>query len=515
MDEQERNGYQAEKKALIEANRAYWSGTDEVSAREEWIYVYHCLPHEFGYSVHEDIVAKGLQEKERLPVAVITDGHGDELLDELDASFGFEESRHVFYSKFDSAAGEERVNEAAMRLTDETYGDKAKLAELEYRGIACGDVLHDYILRKNEGEVFDCFEVSKEQYFKLLKSALAMIDKAYEMFSERKPAYIVTSECLFIKGLVASVAREYGAKVLVISNDYPDTVMRILPGRALFKELKTTEFFTRQVEAYLEQGVPEEAGEKDLFVYEGPQDAKPVNLLERLGISNGKKNVFILMRIFSDVPREGHHHHFFYEYNDWFLSTLKMIKEIPDVNWIIKDHPMSPRYKQDAYVKKVFLEHKTPNMYWCDRTLTGIELKDIADCIITCVGEAAMEYWAYGVPTITVSTAYFSNWGISYNMKTLEEYENTLKHIGDLKKPPEQSAKRARECLLALKHMGRSEDELACLFLEARKKQLESYKTGGNDSDVKTFCEKYIELLKKTGIQSSTIYQLTRVYDVK
>lgn len=515
MDAQVENELQAGKKALIAENRRYWKDHQrEVSRADQWLYIYHGLSSNFEYAVHEDIVALGVQEQEHLPIAVVTYGCGDEQLDDLDASFGLQEIRHLFYSKFKDAESEQKTLAEAKRLASFTYGKKDAFLQLTYRGIKCGDAVYDEILKKHAGEAFDCFDISEEQFCKHIKNALSVIDKAYEMLRDKPPAYLVTSEPINTKGLFVSVAYSMGAKILVASNDSPDITMQVLPGRISVLENMPSICLRRMVEEYLKRETLRPLEHDDLFVYDGKRQDKDA-LFQQLGVANGKKNVFILPHIMNDCPR-GVRHYCYNDFNEWFVDTLRIAGEVPDVNWIVKDHPTSSIGKQEHYVKQMFEKYKTENMFWCDRSIGGIWIKEIADCVVTCVGEAAMEYWAYGIPTITAADAYFAGWGISYNMKSVEEYEEVLRNVKNLEKPAEQSIQYAKKCLLALKQIANNsaEDELTHVFLEARKMQIEGYKAGERDLQIPMFCEKYIEFLKGNSIECSAMYRLQNVYDV-
>lgn len=515
MDAQMENELQAGKKALIAENRRYWKDHQrEEPCTDQWLYIYHGLSLNFEYAVHEDIIALGVQEKERLPIAVVTYGHGDELLDDLDASFGLKEVQHLFYSKFKDEESEQKTLATAKCLAASTYGKKDEFLQLTYRGIKCGDAIYDEILKKHAGEAFDCFDISEEQFCKHIKNALSVIDKAFEILQDKPPAYIVTSEPINLKGLFVSVACSMGAEVLIVSNGFPDIIMRVLPGRIPVLEHMPSICLRRQVEEYLKRETLNPVKYSDLFVYGGKQLEKQA-LLRHMGIVNGKKNVFVLPHVLNDTPR-GIHHYCYYDYNEWFLETLRIASETPDVNWIVKDHPTAAVGKQQDYIRRMFDKYKTENMFWCSRDIGGIWIKEVADCVVTCVGEAAMEYWAYGIPTITAADAYFSAWGISYTMKSVKQYEETLRNVKSLKKPAEESVQYARKCLLALKQIADSstQDELTRVFLDARNVQMEGYKTGERDLQIPMFCEKYIEFLKGNSIECSAMYRLQNVYDV-
>ena len=220
------------------------------------------------------------------------------------------------------------------------------------------------------------------------------------------------------------------------------------------------------IKYYMEHSEPVLAEKNNFFLFDEIVSPKTNNFHVQLGIENDKKNVFILPHGLIDIPRETSRIYFYYDYRDWFLKTINIIKNISNVNWIIKDHPLASYYKQNDYVKQIFMENKTSNMYWCDSNVYGLELKEVADCIVTCGGEAGLEFWAYGIPTITSTENYYTMEHISYNVKSQEEYENVLRKIPCLAKPSAESSKKAQEILFAMKQMsdGETQDKLSSLL---------------------------------------------------
>jgi len=504
------------KEKLIEENRKYWANKRNITQGDKWIYVYHGMSgYHFDWAVHEDIVAKGLQEKTRLPVISVIDGFGRALPDGLDGSFGITDTVHLFYSKYVDERSERTTYEFAKALAEETYQDKDKLLQLEYRGIKFGDELYDDLLLrnwKNDVLTFDCFDISLEEYARCIRNALSLIDHAFALFSQKCPAYVITTERVQLKRLFGNIARTFGAEEIVVMSDWPEILVQI--PTEVKRKITVSSCWEAAITYYSGQSVccPQEYD--DLFVIKHADDLEKYDLCEQLGISNHNKNVFILPHAFIDAPRGGSQLHFYHDYLEWFLKTIEIIRKIPNVNWIIKDHPMTAYYKQDAFVKKVFLDNKTPNMYWCDYNVSGMRIKEIADCVVTCGGEAALEYWAYGIPTITTAMSYFIEQGISYNMKMVEEYEQMLKSISTIEKPSNTSSKKAIEILCTMKQMSNCEtqDELVSLFLETRKIQLANYFSGFSFRHIQTFCERYLDLLKRDySFDKSSIYKLENV----
>ena len=244
--------------------------------------------------------------------------------------------------------------------------------------------------------------------------------------------------------------------------------------------------------------------------------ADKLDLLAALGIRNTRQNVFIMLHCLSDVPRRNCRHTCYKDYNEWFIDTLRIVKEIKDVNWIVKDHPLAFFHGQESYVKKIFAEHQSENIYWCDKQISGMNIKDIADCVITCAGDVGIEFWSYGIPTITVSEAYYCRWNISHHMKSRSEYEKTLRNIGAIAKPSAESAQLAQKCLIAMKQMVEwDNDSLGGLFAEIFGQRSRCLKDGDiGIAPLYRFCKGYSSALEEGHVKESAIYRLKNVLDI-
>lgn len=506
-------------KCLIETNKKYW-GNDgtEIVEGEKWIYVLHTVHMSLSKCMAESIAAKALQRREKLPVASIISGRSDDLIDvvdQIDASFGIEQRFCPSYHSYDS----EEIRTLAEKLASETYGKKDALLSLEYRGVRFGDVLYNEILRggsaKNRGKIFDCFSINQEEYYGHVRDALAAIDQAYEIFEVRKPGYLIVTEYFYTKALYAYAAKALGAKIVIASGIRPDIAVQINSDSRQLSDVVFSAVIRSTDEKCLEYYQADDISSKNFFVMENGNK----NKLEMPEAWKQRPNVFILPHAISDAPRLVCRHNFYRDYGEWFVETLKIVKDIPDVNWIIKDHPWSSVYGQEDYIRSVFEKYKTENMFWMDIEYSGLSIKDVADCVITCVGDAGIEYWAYGIPTITVGDAYYCNWGISYQMKTLAEYEKTLKNISNIPKPSKQSVEMAQKCIMARKNWG-GHDVYSDLISELARKELSISKEHGmtyGDKDsadqlrkevMRDFFEAFAALMKEQDLKESSIYQL-------
>ena len=508
-------------KHLIEENRKYWEAKTNITEGSQWIYVFHSVGEELETCVREDIFAKGLQEQTKLPIVAVSCENKMKATDGLDRSFGIQHLFTIDATRFKNFFSRIKTWIWAKYFSISTYNKKEKLFQIKYRGLTCGDAIHDTILRSapfnpkcSSNFNFDCFDISRSTYCWYIRYALSMVDKAKELFKKRKPAYVVTAETIYTPGLLMEAASAEGAEVLQIPMDCPSIAGKISPGN-LNQEFKYADFRFNLVEAYLRKTPIEKRDVQNIFVMETSK-ADKLNLLAALGIQNTHKNVFLMLHSLTDIPQKNCRHNFYKDYTEWFVDTLRIVREIKNVNWIVKDHPLAAFYGQDKYVKKVFAKYQNENLYWCDKNISGMNIKDIADCVVTCAGNVGIEFWSYGIPTITTSDTYYCPWNISYNMKSREEYEETLRHIDAVAKPSEESAQLAQKYLLAMKQMVECGDDwLGGLFAEIFGQRLECLKDGNiGEAPLYRFCKAYRAALSEGRIEDSAIYQLKNVVDI-
>ena len=515
-----KNDFRSGVECLVEMNRKYWGNNNtEFIEGEKWIYVLHTVHMWFSLCITECIVAKALQNREKLPVASIISGRaGDmmDLVDRVDESFGIEQRFCPSYHNYDS----KEIRTLAEKMSSETYGKKDELLSLEYRGVRFGDPLYDEILRggsaKDRGKVFDCFSISQEQYYNYVRDALAAIDQAYEIFETRKPYCIVVTEYFYTKSLYAHVAKTLGAKIIITSDSKPDIAVQINSDIRQLSEIKFADVMRITGEKCLEYYQVDDISSRDFFLGENRRRDK-IELPEEW---KNKQNVFILPHVISDSPRQACRHNLYHDYGEWFLETMKIVRDIQNVNWIIKDHPWASYYRQGDYIKSIFEKYKTENMFWLDAEYSGLSIKEVADCVLTCAGTGGIEYWAYGIPTITAGDAFYCDWGISYQMKTLAEYECILKNISNIPKPSGQSVEMARKYIMTSKSWNIDCDAYVNLISELGRK-VSSIRRQGNapygvldwvdqqqEKVTRDFLEAFVELMKERDLRESSIYQL-------
>lgn len=147
-------------------------------------------------------------------------------------------------------------------------------------------------------------------------------------------------------------------------------------------------------------------------------------------LESDKQNVFVMLHAFNDMP-----HHFdnslYLDYYRWFIETLKIAKQVTNVNWIFKEHPNSDMYPNDSNLNGIFELCDSANITFIgkDYNFSSNSIQYLADSIVTCIGTAGLEYSCLGIPAIIASKNSYSNHGLCYEPKTIKEYETLLKNI--------------------------------------------------------------------------------------
>jgi len=506
-------------KKLIVKNKEYWDRFFNVTDGKQWIYVLHEAEDLFVNAVHKDIVAKALQERDKLPIASIMYGGAcKQVFKELNLSFGISNNYTIHPDQRQPIISKIRTTIFAWFLSRLTYKNKQRLFSVTYRGIKCGDAIHDTILRmrgKND-IIFDCFDISIKEYRKFLKDTFLTIDRSFKFFQAKKPRYLLTSHPVFNWELIAAVSRRFGSEILYLAYDKPEVFVKVDLNQNFEVAIKTQNLIRAQIEnswdCELEtESVPKVSlnSEQDFFIYQ-TEGKDGSHLYKELGMERGNKNVFIMLHCLSDAPRGSADLNVYSDYNEWFIETLRIIRDIPNINWIIREHPQASFYRQDNYVKRIFDENKTANMFWCDKNISGNVIRTIADYVVTCIGDVGIEYWAYGIPTVTVGETYYSDAGISYNTKSKEQYREILKSIEYLSPPSSESVKLAQKYIHLLKKLQVSSDELSMLFTDIFSKEIEGIKSGNWEEVYTTvrneFCQKYMALICQNKLKNCKLY---------
>ena len=120
----------------------------------------------------------------------------------------------------------------------------------------------------------------------------------------------------------------------------------------------------------------------------------------------------------------------------WLISTLNIIKDIKDVYWIVKPHPLEKYYNTLTSTElevKIFSK-KYNHIRLADKNVSNVFLKKNISAVVSSHGTAPLEYASFGIPSIVCANTRYSKLGFLNTATNQKEYKNLLKKIKKLKR---------------------------------------------------------------------------------
>lgn len=342
------------------------------------------------------------------------------------------------------------------------------LLKLEFKDIYIGDLIYDTILRNNVG--LYTLKKIKWPYFKYFFIAYLQTIIYEKIFQKYDIKYIFCGLLIFIKwGIPARVADKHGAVVLIAKKNLMKNYkgLDISEGQYRPREsdvnfLKKSQRVEADVDRYMAERFSGGIAEADAIKsFKGKVGYDKERLCETLGIENEKPIVFIMAHAFSDGP----HHSpaknlLFRDYYTWLVETIKCLSDIKTVNWIVKPHPMSFKYKEEGAVEKLVDLYGGNNINIAPEDFSTKSIKDLAHAIVTVQGKAALEFGCFGIPSVVASLAPYSGYGLVVEPKTKGEYFDILKNIDSIPRLSDEQIKTAKVLAAIMFIYSRTNDAL-------------------------------------------------------
>ena len=130
----------------------------------------------------------------------------------------------------------------------------------------------------------------------------------------------------------------------------------------------------------------------------------------------------------------------------WSNFMLNKMKNLNNINWIIKDHPSQPFYKSklnfDEKIAK--LCNKYQHIKYFPTEYDPSSLKSIANIAITSHGTTGIEYPSFGIPSIYAENSFYSNLNFTHKISSLKKLDYILKNLHKLKKPSQEIVNKSK-----------------------------------------------------------------------
>lgn len=392
------------------------------------------------------------------------------------------------------------------------------ILEIRYKGVHIGDLIYDYMIRVSQGAIYTIKRIRSREQFKLLAEGFLYAIYYNRYFKCNKPDYFVAGDIIYLNGIIVRTAMKYKARIIefctgkYIYEIKYENIRDYEPNYHLCCADRIREYENTRLESDWKLDADKKieslfAGQGDWNTQEAYLNKKIVSkkeILKDLKINNKKKNIVILAHCFSDSPHRGGG----FIYNDyfcWLEETLKIIKDLDNVNWIIKGHPCRRHYGEAGVVEKMLRDNKSENLYWMPDEYSSKMIPVFADAIITVEGTGGIEYSCCGVPCVNVGHPFYSYFGFTINIKSQKQYKNVLKMMHRIHPLCEAQINDAKKVLhIYTKITDFSQDSLQQLFngiyYDYRKRN-DTYKNNNDMVDV------LIDWKRDNRIKDSEIYK--------
>lgn len=371
------------------------------------------------------------------------------------SSCRFESVPGLTYARRDAIAAEAKAIFDALDAPEDVL-------EITYRGIPIGEQIYDGVLKRKQSSLW----ALNARVFDKIRHALATVE-AVEVLRER---YEV---CAGLYGHVSCEGAGVAARTLLHHrvpvflgrggltalkryNRMQDTRGRLSPHmyvpkhwlESLSKSRKAE--LVQLAEAYLAERMSGQYVNKmglEIYAPENTYYASSDAFASTYGLDPSKPFVFIMLHVMNDDPH-CEKQYIFKDYYDWFFRTLHVVKDVPEVNWIFKQHPVYRRGydSDDADVRGDIEAVARPNIAYLDEneTFHSASLPNVAHALVTCGGTAGLEYTTQGVPAILGSESYFGGYGICIEPASFDEYAASLCNIVQVPRPTPAQVEKAK-----------------------------------------------------------------------
>ena len=385
------------------------------------------------------------------------------------------------------------------------------LLKLKFEKIELGRNSYEQYLRiKKNPEIK---KIVFDFYF-FLSEALVLNNQFKKIFINNNNTYLIQTETQFFPfSLCKQNALKYNNKIISKGGELSNISLKIYkkfkssnesrnrPPKELFelvhKKLKkqnlkkllnsSSKFFNLNVGKETHQLVKKQ--EKLIFF----KSKKDVN--KHFGWDNNKPIVLILAHEFTE-GNLSHSWNLFPNNFYWLEETIKKIKKIKNVNWIVKPHPSEHIYNSkvrtlDIY-NKLVIDELNIKLFPSSHDIQ--DFYKFISAVITSSGTAGHEYPIKSIPTIICGESDYSGFGFTIEPKSKKEYFNMLNKINKIKELDKESVKKCFSYNYLNKYV--AQERIPLLYDTDITMQF----------DKKVFWKKTYNLLKKNGVFYQPFY---------
>lgn len=173
-----------------------------------------------------------------------------------------------------------------------------------------------------------------------------------------------------------------------------------------------------------------------------------------LGLDLAKKTAVIFCHILYDAT-------FFYgdslfdDYEQWMVETVRAAIANPNLNWIVKVHPVNvwrskmdgaPLVQAEAEILRKHFGELPPHVKImpANTNINTFSLFDVIDYGLTVRGTIGMELPCFGIPVVAAGTGRYAGRGFTIDPQSREEYGAVLARLQEVPRLGAEAIRRAR-----------------------------------------------------------------------
>ena len=292
-------------------------------------------------------------------------------------------------------------------------------------------------------------------FYYALSRSLQVLDQTKKIFSSNKIALLLMAEIQFLPNRIffqnsllnkIPIYSFYGAKKenqisICCFNDlksFNQHRMKFSKKLLNFLLKKDNQRIKKKIEEFIKKEIHENQigfGER-IYLKELPKKniikfKNYAEFCERFDFNKKLRTILILPNVFIDNLLT-HDWAIFANPIEWYLNTLKMIKNIKNVNWLIKPHPSEKIYNTNITAKKLFykvVSSREKNINFIDEKYNIDNLDMHISSAVCFAGSAGYEYTKLGIQVYTAGDTRYSNFKLTKSPKNLKEYKFFLKNL--------------------------------------------------------------------------------------
>jgi capsule polysaccharide export protein KpsC/LpsZ len=118
-------------------------------------------------------------------------------------------------------------------------------------------------------------------------------------------------------------------------------------------------------------------------------------------------------------------------FDDWMIDTIEQVVQIPEVQWLIKIHPIEAGLDREIGVQRL-IETRFPNlpshvkMIPAAEEISPLEFFDLVDGGVTVYGTGGLELAMSGKPVIVAGEAHYARRGFTEDGMDVASYRKLL-----------------------------------------------------------------------------------------